>query len=52
MSSNLRAIVRNTGWLAAIFVWHPEVLGITIAFWTAIAYICLGIFRIVLIFRI
>lgn len=37
--------------LAAIFVWHPEVLGITIAFWTALAFISLGIFRIVFIFK-
>jgi uncharacterized membrane protein HdeD (DUF308 family) len=37
--------------LAAIFVWHPEVLGITIAFWTALAFISLGIFQIVLVFK-
>jgi len=37
--------------LAAIFVWHPEVLGITVAFWTGLAFISLGIFRIVLIFK-
>lgn len=37
--------------LAAIFVWHPEVLGITIAFWTALAFISLGIFRIVFVFK-
>jgi uncharacterized membrane protein HdeD (DUF308 family) len=35
--------------LAAIFVWHPEVVGITIAFWTAMAFISLGIFRIILV---
>lgn len=37
--------------LAAIFVWHPKVLGITVAFWTALAFISLGIFRIVLVFK-
>jgi len=37
--------------LAAIFVWHPEVLGITLAFWTALAFISLGVFRIILAFR-
>jgi uncharacterized membrane protein HdeD (DUF308 family) len=34
--------------IALIFIWHPEILGITIAFWTALAFISLGIFRIVL----
>ena len=37
--------------LAAIFLWHPEILGITIAFWTALAFISLGIFRIALVFN-
>lgn len=37
--------------LAVIFIWHPEVFGITLAFWTALAFICVGIFRIFLIFR-
>lgn len=37
--------------LAFIFIWHPEILGLTIGFWTAIAFISLGIFRIVLAFR-
>ena len=37
--------------LAVIFVWHPEVLGITLAFWTALAFISLGIFRIVVAYR-
>ena len=38
--------------LAGIFLWHPLVLGISIAIWTAIAFIFLGIFRIVLAFRL
>jgi len=38
--------------LAAIFVWHPEVFGITLAFWTALAFISVGIFRIFLVFKI
>ena len=38
--------------LAGIFIWHPLVLGITIAFWTALSFISLGIFRIVLLFYI
>lgn len=37
--------------LAVVFIWHPEVLGITIAFWTALSFIFLGIFRIVLAFK-
>jgi uncharacterized membrane protein HdeD (DUF308 family) len=37
--------------LAVIFAVHPQVLGITIVFWTALAFISLGIFRIVLIFK-
>ena len=36
---------------AVIFIIHPQVLGITIVFWTALAFISLGIFRIVLIFK-
>jgi uncharacterized membrane protein HdeD (DUF308 family) len=38
--------------LAAIFLWHPLLLGISIAVWTALAFIILGIFRIVLTFRL
>lgn len=37
--------------LALIFVWHPQVLGITIVFWTALAFISLGVFRIVLVLK-
>lgn len=37
--------------LAVIFVLHPQVLGITLIFWTALAFISLGIFRIILIFK-
>jgi uncharacterized membrane protein HdeD (DUF308 family) len=38
--------------LAGIFLWHPLVLGVSIAIWTAMAFITLGIFRIVLAFRL
>ena len=38
--------------LAAIFLWHPALLGISIAVWTALAFIILGIFRIVLTLRL
>ena len=38
--------------LAGIFLWHPMLLGISIAVWTALAFIILGIFRIVLTFRL
>lgn len=38
--------------LAVIFLWHPMLLGITIAVWTGMAFIILGIFRIVLTFRL
>jgi uncharacterized membrane protein HdeD (DUF308 family) len=36
--------------LAIIFIWHPEIFGITIAFWTALSFISLGIFRIAMLF--
>jgi len=38
--------------LAAIFLWHPMVIGLTIAIWTAIAFIALGILRMVLTLRL
>ena len=37
--------------LAIILIWHPKIIGLTIGFWTAIAFISLGIFRIVLAFK-
>jgi len=38
--------------VAIILLWHPEIIGFTIAMWTSIAFIILGIFRIYLAFRI
>jgi len=38
--------------LAVAFLWHPLLLGITIAVWTGLAFIILGIFRITLTFRL
>ncbi len=38
--------------LAFTFFWHPVVIGITVAIWTAMAFIMLGVFRIVLTFRL
>jgi uncharacterized membrane protein HdeD (DUF308 family) len=38
--------------LAVFFLWHPMLLGISIAIWTALAFIILGIFRIVLTLRL
>ena len=38
--------------LAVAFLWHPMLLGITIAVWTGLAFIILGIFRIALTFRL
>lgn len=38
--------------LAVAFLWHPMLLGISIAVWTALAFIILGIFRIVLTLRL
>jgi len=38
--------------LAIVFLWHPMLLGITIAVWTGLAFIILGIFRIALTFRL
>ena len=37
--------------LAVIFVFHPQILGITIVIWTAISFIILGLFRIILAFK-
>ncbi len=38
--------------LAVILLWHPMILGLTIAIWTAAAFIALGIFRISLTIRL
>jgi uncharacterized membrane protein HdeD (DUF308 family) len=38
--------------LAGVFFWHPMFIGITIAVWTALAFIILGVFRIALTFRL
>ena len=38
--------------LAVIFLWHPMFLGISIALWTGLAFVFLGVFRIVLTFRL
>ena len=38
--------------LAVMFLWHPMLFGISIAIWTGLAFIILGIFRIVLTLRL
>lgn len=38
--------------LAIILIWHPQVIGLTIIFWISISFISLGIFRIVLAFKL
>jgi uncharacterized membrane protein HdeD (DUF308 family) len=38
--------------LALVFVWHPLVLGITLTIWIALAFIVLGLFRVLLTFRL
>ena len=38
--------------LALMFVWHPLALGITITIWIALAFIVLGLFRVLLTFRL
>ena len=38
--------------LAVLLLWHPMILGFTIALWTAAAFIALGIFRISLTLRL
>jgi uncharacterized membrane protein HdeD (DUF308 family) len=38
--------------IAAILLWHPEIIGFTMALWTSIAFILIGIFRIYLAFQI
>jgi len=37
--------------LAVIFVFHPQILGLTIVIWTAISFIILGLFRVILAFK-
>jgi len=37
---------------AALLLWHPEIIGFTIAFWTSIAFIIIGVFRIYLAFKL
>lgn len=38
--------------LAILFIWHPMILGFTIALWTSMAFIILGVLRIVLTIRL
>ena len=38
--------------LAVLFLWHPMIIGFTIALWSAWAFIILGIFRIALTIRL
>jgi len=38
--------------LAILLLWHPMILGFTIAIWTAAAFIILGVFRIVMTIRL
>ena len=38
--------------LAVAFLWHPMLLGISIAVWTGLAFMILGLFRIVLTLRL
>lgn len=38
--------------LAVLFLWHPMMIGFTIAIWSAWAFIILGIFRIALTIRL
>jgi uncharacterized membrane protein HdeD (DUF308 family) len=35
----------------AILLWHPNILGFTIAFWAALGFISLGILRLVILFK-
>ncbi len=38
--------------LAALLLWHPEIIGITVAFWTALALILLGGFRVAMALKL
>jgi len=38
--------------LAILLLWHPMILGFTFALWTALAFIILGVFRILLTLRL
>jgi uncharacterized membrane protein HdeD (DUF308 family) len=37
--------------IAAILLWHPQIIGFTIAIWTSLAFIIIGVFRIYLGFK-
>lgn len=32
--------------LSIILLWHPEIIGITLGFWTALAFLFMGVFRV------
>lgn len=38
--------------IAVILLWHPQIIGFTIALWTSLAFIILGIFRIYFAFKL
>lgn len=38
--------------IAILLIWHPQIIGITIALWTSLVFISLGIFRIFQAFRV
>ncbi len=38
--------------LAVVLIWHPQLVGITMMFWLAISFISLGIFRVVMAFKL
>jgi uncharacterized membrane protein HdeD (DUF308 family) len=38
--------------IGAVFVWHPAVFGITLGVWAALAFISLGVFRILFVFNL
>lgn len=38
--------------IAVLLLWHPQIIGFTIALWTSLAFILLGIIRIYLAFKI
>ncbi len=38
--------------LAAVLLWHPEIIGFTIVVWTSLAFIIIGIIRMYLAYRL
>jgi uncharacterized membrane protein HdeD (DUF308 family) len=38
--------------LAIVIIWHPQIVGLTLMIWMAVSFITLGIFRVILAFKL